>query len=140
VLAGGTALDLLLSPTGAVAGAEPSREQMEFFEKKVRPVLVEHCYECHSAQAAKVRGGLLLDTRAGLRQGGVSGPAVVPGDAAASLLLQALRHEGRKMPPAGKRPDPVLADFQTLFYPNAYLYRDWVIRSLNADIPYDRFL
>jgi hypothetical protein len=89
------------------------REQADFFEKKVRPVLVEHCYKCHSAQSAKVRGGLLLDTRDGLRRGGESGPAVVPGDPAASLLLRAIRYQDHKMPPDGKLPDRVIADFET---------------------------
>jgi hypothetical protein len=107
------AFALVLSRPDGVPGAEPTREQIEFFEKKIRPVLVEHCYECHSAQSAKVRGGLLLDTRESLRRGGESGPAVVPGDVAASLLLKALRYEDRKMPPGGKLPDPVIADFQS---------------------------
>jgi hypothetical protein len=93
--------------------AEPSRAQLDFFEKNVRPVLVEHCYKCHSAEAAKLRGKLLLDTRAGLLQGGASGPALVPGKPAASLLLKALRHEGPKMPPTARLPDPVIADFTT---------------------------
>lgn len=61
---------LLLLLLAASAAAEPAREQIEFFEKKIRPVLVEHCYRCHSAQASKVRGGLLLDTREDLRKGG----------------------------------------------------------------------
>ncbi len=62
------------TPTG-----KPSAEQIEFFEKKIRPVLVASCYECHSAKAKKVQGSLLLDSRAGLLRGGDSGPAVVPG-------------------------------------------------------------
>jgi hypothetical protein len=94
-------------------GAGPSREQVEFFETKVRPVLVARCYKCHSPQSAKARGGLRLDSRDGLRQGGDSGPTLVPGDPAASLLLKALRHEGPKMPPDGKLPDRVIADFET---------------------------
>lgn len=59
---------------------------VEFFEKKVRPVLVEHCYSCHSKDAKKQRGGLLLDTKAGLRKGGVSGPALVPGKPKESIF------------------------------------------------------
>src|SRR5262249_19688574 len=106
-------LPLPLSLPPGPRGAEPSPHQIDFFEKKIRPVLVAHCYRCHSARSAKVRGGLRLDTRAGLREGGESGPAVVPGDPAASLLLQALRYEDRRMPPSGKLPDRVLADFET---------------------------
>jgi hypothetical protein len=94
-------------------GAEPTREQVEFFEQKIRPVLVEHCYQCHSAQSAKVRGKLLLDTRDGLRKGGESGPTIVPEDPAASLLLKAVRYEGRKMPPGGKLPEQVITNFES---------------------------
>src|SRR5205823_1757505 len=82
-------------------GAEPSRAQLDFFEQKIRPVLAEHCYPCHATSAAKVRGGLLLDSRDGLRRGGTGGPAVVPGDPAASRLFRALRYEDLQMPPAG---------------------------------------
>src|SRR5690606_38990052 len=82
--------------------ADDQRQQVEFFETKIRPVLVEHCYECHSADAKSVRGGLLLDSREGTRAGGDSGPAVVPGEPDASLLLEALRYESFEMPPSGK--------------------------------------
>ncbi|MBI1915435.1 MAG: PSD1 domain-containing protein [Planctomycetes bacterium] len=87
---------------------------VEFFEKKVRPVLVEHCYRCHSEQAKKNRGGLLLDTRQGIRAGGDTGPAIVPGKPAESLLLKAVRYteETLKMPPKGKLPDAVIADLE----------------------------
>jgi hypothetical protein len=85
---------------------------VQFFEQKIRPVLVQHCYTCHSAQAKKLRGGLRLDTRAGLREGGDSGPAIVPGKPLASLLLKALWHDGLEMPPKGKLPDHVIADFE----------------------------
>jgi hypothetical protein len=95
----------LRAPLPCAQGEASPREQVEFFEGKIRPVLVEHCYKCHSAQSAKVRGKLLLDTRDGLRQGGESGPALVPGDPAASLLLKAIRYEEHKMPPAGKLPN-----------------------------------
>ena len=87
-------------------GADPAG--IEFFEKKIRPVLAEHCYKCHSAEAEKakkLKGGLLLDTRDGLRKGGDSGPAVVPGKPAESLLVKALRYDGdTQMPPKGKLP------------------------------------
>lgn len=88
--------------------------QIEFFEKKIRPVLVEHCYQCHSAKAAennKLRGGLFLDTRAGLLTGGESGPAVDLEDSEQSILLDALRYESYEMPPKGKLPEKVIADF-----------------------------
>ena len=86
----------------------------EFFETRIRPVLVEHCYKCHSAEAAakkKLKGGLRLDTRAGIRRGGDSGAAVVPGRPEASLILSALRYEELEMPPQGKLPESVIRDF-----------------------------
>jgi hypothetical protein len=113
VRAASTAFVLALCCQAGLRGAEPSRDQLEFFEKKIRPVLVAHCYKCHSAQAAKVKGGLLLDTRDGLLKGGASGPAVVPGNPAASLLLKALHYDDLKMPPTSKLPEAVIADFQT---------------------------
>jgi hypothetical protein len=71
-----------------------SRDKLEFFEKKIRPVLVEKCYSCHSAKSKILRGGLYLDTRAGILNGGDSGPAVELGNPADSLLIQALKYDG----------------------------------------------
>ena len=68
--------------------------RIEFFEKKVRPVLVDNCYTCHSADT-NAKGGLRVDDRNGLLQGGNSGPAVVPGKPEKSLLIQAVRHDRR---------------------------------------------
>jgi hypothetical protein len=78
-----------------------TRDGLDFFEKNIRPVLAERCYECHSAQSKKVKGKLLLDTRAGLLKGGETGPAVVPGQPDKSLLITAIRysHEDLQMPP-----------------------------------------
>src|SRR5215510_14999223 len=71
------------------AAPEPERGGVDFFEKKIRPVFVEHCYQCHSKDAEKVKGGLLLDTREGLLKGGDSGPAIAAGDPEKSLLIKA---------------------------------------------------
>jgi hypothetical protein len=101
---------LFLSRSPAVI-AEDAAAGREFFEKRIRPVLVRHCYECHSAATKAPKGGLRLDTRAGLRQGGDSGPVIILGKPEESLLVQALRHEGPKMPPRKKLPDAVAADF-----------------------------
>ncbi len=90
--------------------AADNPQGVDFFEKKIRPVLVKHCYECHSAQAKTLQANLALDTRAGTRQGGDSGPAVVPGDVDSSLLLDAVHYEGYEMPPDGKLPEEVIAD------------------------------
>jgi hypothetical protein len=92
-------------------GADPG---FEFFEKKIRPVLVEHCYSCHSAEAKKLRAKLALDTREGTRKGGESGPALGPGKSDASLLIKAVRYtdEALKMPPKGKLPPAVVASLE----------------------------
>ena len=94
---------------GAVAGwsavalpaVEPAREHLDFFEKKIRPVLVERCYECHSAAAKKNKGGLTLDTRDGVLKGGDAGSVVAPGDPEKSKLIEAVRYKNRdlQMPP-----------------------------------------
>src|SRR5438067_12002013 len=84
--------------------AAPVGGALEFFENRIRPVLVEHCYECHSATARKVEGGLRVDSREGLLKGGDSGPALVPGDPAKSLLLRALRHEHPDLAMPAKQP------------------------------------
>jgi len=86
-------------------------EQIRFFEKKIRPVLVKQCYECHSASAKELKSDLRLDTRAGIRKGGESGAAVVPGNPDDSLLIQVLRYDGLEMPPDKPLPKTVIADF-----------------------------
>jgi hypothetical protein len=83
----------------------------DFFEKKIRPVLVNHCYECHSAGSDQIGGSLWLDSAAGMRTGGDSGPAIVPGDAEASTLISALRYESTEMPPDQPLPKSVVDDF-----------------------------
>jgi len=105
---------LSLAPLSRADEPKPDAKGVEFFEKKIRPVLVEHCYKCHSAEANKTKGGLALDTRAGLHEGGESGPAVVPGEPAKGTLLKALRHDGAvKMPNEQKKlSDAVVADFE----------------------------
>ena len=101
----------------AVAEPKPTAEQIDFFEKKIRPVLSDKCYKCHSEKADKVKGGLLLDTREGIRRGGDSGPAVVPGNLADSILIEAIHYTNKDsaMPPeksGGKLPDAVIKDFE----------------------------
>jgi len=100
---------------GTTFASAPTPEQVAFFESKIRPVLAENCYECHSATAKKLKGGLLLDSRAGVQEGGFTGPALTPGDPDASLLIAALRHtsEDIAMPPDNKLPAHVIADFET---------------------------
>jgi hypothetical protein len=106
---------LAAAHANAAEALEPSAERYEFFEKRIRPVLIERCYECHSTQAKKLKGGLLLDTQAGLLKGGDSGPAIVPESPHKSLLIQSLRSDDKKiqMPPKEKLPEAVVADFET---------------------------
>ena len=79
----------------------------DFFESNVRPVLVEHCFQCHSAKAKSLKGGLRLDSFDAMRRGGDTGPAVVPGDVEASLLVRAVKYDDDvlRMPPKGKLPE-----------------------------------
>jgi hypothetical protein len=95
----------------AQAARADDQTKFEFFEKKIRPVLIRHCYECHSSASKELKGGLRLDSREGIRKGGESGPAVVSGKVAESLLIEALRHESLEMPPDQKLPDAVIVDF-----------------------------
>src|SRR3954468_24688048 len=99
-------LRLILCISAVATGASAARaagdkDALDFFEKHVRPVLVERCYECHSDSAKKVKGKLRMDSREGLLKGGESGPAIVPGDPEKSLLIRAIRysHEELQMPP-----------------------------------------
>ena len=96
---------------GNTATSQTGVEGVQFFEQRIRPVLVERCYKCHSTGAKKVQAGLFLDTRQAVRAGGKRGPAVVPGNVEDSLLIAAIRHEALEMPPDGKLPDSVISDF-----------------------------
>jgi hypothetical protein len=82
--------------------ADDTAAGIAFFETKIRPVLVEHCYECHSSEAGVADGELRLDSRDAVRRGGTRGPAAVPGDLKASWLLTAVSHADAdlKMPPS----------------------------------------
>ncbi len=108
-------------PLGAILGASFSARAAEapqggqsgidLFEKKIRPVLIDRCYKCHSVQAGKHKGDLFVDTRAGLRKGGLGGPAIVPGDPDRSLVIKAIRRsDDLEMPPDEKlKPEEVSA-------------------------------
>jgi uncharacterized protein DUF1553/uncharacterized protein DUF1549/cytochrome c len=102
----GIALALLAQTTHCRAG------DAEFFEKRVRPILVDNCYSCHSAAATKLKAGLRLDSRTGMLVGGDSGPAIVPGKPADSQLIRAIQYDDveLRMPPKGKLPDAAITD------------------------------
>ena len=106
---------LLLAGAGRVASVQASDAAgIEFFEKRVRPVLVAHCYECHSGQSKKIKGELRLDHRGGWIKGGVSGPSLSPSRPDASLLIQAVRYADpdTQMPPKKKLPAEAIADLE----------------------------
>lgn len=101
-------------PLSAVFAA-PDPAGVEFFESKIRPILADNCYKCHSRESEKVKGGLLLDSREGLLKGGDTGPALVPGDPEKSLLIKAVRYadENLQMPPKNKKlPPEKIADLE----------------------------
>ncbi|MEZ0389109.1 MAG: DUF1549 domain-containing protein, partial [Verrucomicrobium sp.] len=105
---------LSLAAAAGVAAASDG-DGVDFFEKRIRPVLVEQCYECHSVKAGKAKGGLQVDTREGMRLGGDTGAAVVPGDPAHSLLLAAISHAEPDLAMPPKKPklsSGVIADFE----------------------------
>src|SRR5690349_4631365 len=78
-----------------------TREQLAFYEQQVLPILSDNCYKCHSHQADKIKGGLVLDSREGALKGGETSPAIIPGAPDQSLLMKAVRHETEdlQMPP-----------------------------------------
>ncbi len=130
-----------VAPT--LAGADEQAE-LDFFEKRIRPVLVAQCYECHSANAdadRNLKGALRVDTRDALLAGGDSGPAVVPGKPDDSLLLSALHYDGFEMPPKGKLPDKVLADFRRWIEQGAVDPRkddpEAIVQTKKAEIDYE---
>ena len=100
-------LAILFAGSSALAQTTASPAQLDFFEKRVRPVLVQNCHSCHSEQAATVFANLRLDSREGVERGGHSGPVVVPGDPDSSKLIRAIRYESGLvgMPPTGKLAD-----------------------------------
>jgi Protein of unknown function (DUF1553)/Protein of unknown function (DUF1549)/Planctomycete cytochrome C len=128
----------LILASGAVRADDPG---IELFEKKIRPGLAEHCYECHSAGAKKIGGKLLLDHREGLRKGGESGSAIEPGRPDKSLLIAAIRYadEALQMPPKGKLPDSVIADFEAWIKLGAPDPRD-AVPSPTADGSWEEIL
>ncbi|MCH2202252.1 MAG: DUF1549 domain-containing protein, partial [Fuerstiella sp.] len=103
---------LQLGDSCAAAPIAPDTAAEESFRKNVLPILKENCFECHSHAAKQVRGGLVLDSRSGWAKGGESGPAVVPGQPNASLLIQAVRYENNEMPPSGKLPDKLIRQLE----------------------------
>ena len=104
-----TLLALVVSTAPTVTADDADTD---FFENRIRPVLAQHCYNCHSQRANTLQGGLFVDSLDGLLKGGDSGPALINGKADESLLISALKHDSFKMPPKGKLADKVIDDFR----------------------------
>src|SRR5262245_37186815 len=135
----GCAIIVPLFGASTVAAADDAA-RLEFFEKKIRPLLVHNCYNCHSA-STNARGGLRVDDHNGLLHGGGSGPAVVPGNPDKSLLIQAVRHTGEisKMPPKKKLSAEEIADLtqwikEGAAWPNAAA----AVVTAKANVNYDK--
>jgi hypothetical protein len=113
---GAWSLGVLILACSSAPGAELTPSQTQFFEGKIRPILVNNCYKCHSSQSEKVKGGLLLDSREGVLKGGESGPAIVPGNPEQSRLIKAVRYTDPdlQMPPKDRKlTDAEIADLTT---------------------------
>ncbi len=119
-----------LAPLAPAQTADEKARQLDFFEKKIRPVLAENCHKCHGPD--KQSGDLRLDRRDAMLKGDADGPVVVPGRPDKSRLIQALRQQGEvKMPPKGKLPEPVIADFAAWVAHGAY----WPEEASAAAVP-----
>jgi len=101
---------LLIAVVGATDSAEPTKPQLEFFEKTIRPLLKENCHRCHGAE--KQKSGLRLDTKDGFLAGGESGPAFNADKPEESLLLDAVRYGRFQMPPDRKLADEEIQSFE----------------------------
>lgn len=98
--------------TPLAAEPRPTKEGIDFFEKRIRPALVHNCYKCHSGDVVKAKGHFVLDTHDGLRKGGDTGEVISPRHPEKSLLIEAIKYEGLEMPPEGQLPDEVIEDFE----------------------------
>lgn len=117
---------------GVLAAQEaPDPAEAAFFEKRIRPVLAEACYRCHSQSAGKQKAGLTLDSLAGLRRGGDTGPAIVPGEPEASLLITAVSYADPdlQMPPSGRLPEETVGDLREWIRRGAF----WPASDAEAD-------
>ncbi len=131
------AIALFVGLASSVQAAD-EKAGIEFFEKHIRPVLVAKCYECHSSSSKEPKGNLLLDTREGIRMGGDSGEAVVPGQLDDSLLLEAIRWEGLEMPPDEPLPAETIAKFEQWIKMGAQDPRDGKAALIRREINFEK--
>ena len=131
------AIALFASLASSIQAAD-EKAGIEFFEKHIRPVLVSKCYECHSSSSKEPKGNLLLDTREGIRMGGDSGEAVVPGELTDSVLLEAIRWEGLEMPPDEQLPEDTIAKFEQWIKMGAQDPRDGKAALIRREIDFEK--
>ncbi len=115
---------------------QPTKAGIQFFESKIRPVLVKECYACHSLDAKKnnkLEGELLLDSRAAMLKGGDTGPSIIPGDVKNSLLIASIRHESFEMPPKNKLSNQVIANFEKWIQMGAPDPRDGKLHEITKE-------
>ncbi|MCA9033411.1 MAG: hypothetical protein KDA66_21525, partial [Planctomycetaceae bacterium] len=134
-----TRITMLIAIAAGAATAMGDQREV-FFESRIRPVLVEHCYSCHSADAKQLRGGLLLDSSESTLAGGDSGPAIIPGQPEESLLVSALRHESFEMPPDRRLPEEIINDFRKWIRDGAFDPRQGgkVVKRTSIDLEQGR--
>ncbi|MCC7420193.1 MAG: PSD1 domain-containing protein [Planctomycetaceae bacterium] len=131
-IVGGISMGLALGCVASVRADDAARADR--FEKQVRPLLVEHCQKCHGAK--RQEGSLRLDARVGITKGGDSGPSVVPGKPDASLLIQAVRHEGdRSMPPDVKLKPHEIAALEEWVKDGAYWPEEKIVSLTRSGPP-----
>ena len=118
--------------------ADDEKAGIDFFEKHIRPVLVSKCYECHSSSAKEPKGNLLLDTREGIRMGGDTGAAIVPGQLEDSVLIEAIRWEGLEMPPDEQLPPETIAKFEQWIKLGAQDPRDGKAALIRREIDFEK--
>jgi hypothetical protein len=124
----------------AVCADEPvadDTQHVEFFETKIRPLLVNQCYECHSGVSKSLKAGLRLDSKSAMLKGGDSGPAIVPGKPTDSLLIQSVRYESNEMPPNGKLGDAQIAALTKWVKLGAPWPQDAPVTTTSGDKGYD---
>ena len=124
----GSAVTVPAADSETASKRAPSATDLEFFEKKIRPILVEKCQQCHGAE--KQKGGLRLDTHKSLLKGGDSGQVITPGKPDESLLVEVVQYTGDyKMPPSGKLPPEQIASLTEWVQRGA----PWPLETISPD-------
>ena len=119
---------------GPLLSADPEAADVAYFETHIRPILIQHCYACHSEQKGKRKGGLWLDRRDGWMRGGKTGPAITAGDVDGSLLIQSVRYEALQMPPQQQLPQQLIGRLEEWVRRGAYDPRSAAVPVVQSEI------